>query len=102
MVKLLAHQGYDVLAADTADEGLRIAGERQPDLIISDVKPASGPGGQFEAEVLAKLPGTRLVCMAGKNDARRSAVLDPSRTVYLEKPLSSPRLAAVVEAMLEA
>jgi signal transduction histidine kinase/CheY-like chemotaxis protein len=101
VVKLLAHQGYDVLAADTADEGLCIAEDRRPDLIISDVKPASGPGGQFEAEVLARLPGTRLVCMARRNDARRAAVLDPSRTVYLEKPLSSPRLAAVVEAMLE-
>ncbi len=101
VVKLLAHQGYRVLEADTAEDGLGIA-EREPvDLIISDVISHSAPGGWFEAEAMAARPGARVICLAGRADPRRAAALDPARTVYLEKPLSSPRLAAVVQAMLE-
>jgi two-component system cell cycle response regulator DivK len=88
---VLRHCGYDVFEATTGEEGVRIAGEVSPDLILMDLQLPGIDG----AEALRRIrsdPATRIVpavavtAFAMPEDRRRAFA--SGFNGYVEKPIS--------------
>jgi len=48
---LLSHEGFDVITASNGNDGIKLAAERIPDLIILDVMMPEKDGGQIGREL---------------------------------------------------
>lgn len=100
---ILKMEGYDVLAAANGREGLALARERHPDLIVCDVMmPELDGHGVLEAiraeESLAHTPFIFLTARGEKQDLR--AGMNMGADDYLTKPVNASDLIAAVEARL--
>jgi two-component system cell cycle response regulator DivK len=88
---VLSHAGYEVLEASNAEEGIALALERTPNLVLMDVQ-LPGMDGLKAVTVLknddrtAMLPVVAVTAFAMKDD--RSRALDAGFDGYLEKPIS--------------
>jgi two-component system cell cycle response regulator DivK len=90
--ELLRSSGYFVLQARSAEEGLRLAREERPDLILMDVR-LPGMDGLAAVKVLKRDPGTRRIpavamtaqAMRGDEEAARTAGFD----AYVTKPIDT-------------
>lgn len=90
--ELLKSSGYFVLQARSAEEGLRMAREERPDLILMDVR-LPGMDGLAAVKVLKRDPETRSIptvamtaqAMRGDEEAARSAGFD----AYVTKPIDT-------------
>ncbi|HEX9108022.1 MAG TPA: response regulator [Longimicrobiales bacterium] len=95
---VLEHFGYRVSTASTADEALRYARDRRPDLIVMDIMMPDMDGVEA-IEHLAADPRTAqipVIAYTAYRDVYRDR-LDRSRFVEtLEKPAGPARLLAVV------
>ena len=100
---VLDHNGYDVLEAGTAEDGLVLARERRPQLVLMDV----GLPGMDGVEALVRLradpatagiPVAALTAFAMKDDRDRfgAAGFD----AYVEKPVDIRALPGQVAALL--
>lgn len=101
---LLQPHGYEVMTALTLSEGLRIARERLPALIISDVGMNEGNGFDFIREVKAD-PALRhipfiFVSATHWNDASRQLGLELGAVRYLLRPMEPALLLAEIEASM--
>ncbi|TMQ16939.1 MAG: response regulator [Candidatus Rokuibacteriota bacterium] len=100
---VLAHQGYQVLEAESGEQGLQLAGERRPALILMDIHLPGIDG----IETLRRLRGdaaTRaipvLAVTASAMTHDRQKILAAGFDGYQSKPISvRPFLAAVREAL---
>ena len=88
---VLAHGGYEVVAAGTGEEGVRLAAEADPDLILMDLQLPGIDG----AEALLRIRATKrgagvpvLAVTAFAMDADRDRALDSGFDGYLQKPIS--------------
>ena len=88
---VLGHEGYVVLEAKTAEQGLELARKQQPAVILLDIQLPGGMDG-FEAVKLLKhdertssIPVVAVTAFAMKDDRQR--VLDAGFDGYLEKPV---------------
>jgi two-component system cell cycle response regulator DivK len=87
---LLSHAGYEVLQAESAAEGLVLARERQPALILMDIQ-LPGMDGLEATRIIKADPATRDIkvvaltafAMAGDEARIRAAGCDG----YLAKPI---------------
>jgi two-component system cell cycle response regulator DivK len=101
--KLLRGAGHEVLSADTAEAGLRLAGERTPDLILMDLGLPDMDGWQALERLRAE-PGTadiRVIAftahaMAGDRDR----VLEAGFDGYISKPIEFATFADSVDELL--
>jgi CheY-like chemotaxis protein len=90
LAKVLADMGHDVEAAATAEAGLQLARERQPDLVICDIALQSEMNGYGVARTIklnTRLASTFLVALSGNSsqeDRERSASAGFDR--HLAKP----------------
>jgi two-component system, cell cycle response regulator DivK len=100
---VLDHNGYDVLEAGTAEDGLVLARERRPQLVLMDV----GLPGMDGVEALVRLradpatagiPVAALTAFAMKDDRER--FLAAGFDAYLEKPLDVRTFPREVERLL--
>jgi len=106
--QLIAHmleaQGYDVLAAETPKDAVRLAVEQSDkiSLLISDLVMPEMSGGVLAKEVAGIVPGVRVLLMSGYTDdaVSRSGSLAPGAE-YLEKPFGAEELAAKVRETLD-
>lgn len=87
---LLEYAGYRVLAADNAPEGIALARERRPDLILMDIQLPGMDG--LEATRILKADGTlrvipivALTAFAMRGDEEK--VLAAGCDAYLAKPI---------------
>jgi len=101
---VLEFAGFEVLDAGTGEEGLRVAGQRPPDLVLMDLQLPGIDG----TETLRRLrddildPAVPVVAvtalaMAEDREAAAAAGFDG----YIEKPISVRSLPGQVEAFLE-
>jgi two-component system cell cycle response regulator DivK len=87
---VLNHQGYDTLEAANAEDGLALARDRRPDLVLMDVQ-LPGMDGVQALERLRSDPETRdipviaITAFAMKDDRERFLAAGFDR--YLAKPL---------------
>jgi two-component system cell cycle response regulator DivK len=101
--ELLKSSGYVVLQARSAEEGLLMAREQRPDLILMDVR-LPGMDGLTAVRVLKKDPDTRPIptvamtaqAMRGDEEAARTAGFD----AYVTKPIDTRALPHTVARLL--
>ena len=85
---LLVPMGFTILTAGDGDEGLRVALEERPDLILCDV---SMPGKLSGWDVAAQLrdhlgPAVRIVMVSGETEAIASGRDGPANDLFITKP----------------
>lgn len=101
--ELLKSSGYAVLQSRSAEEGLRVAREQRPDLILMDVR-LPGMDGLAAVRVLKQDPETRTIpavamtaqAMRGDEEAARDAGFD----AYVTKPIDTRAFPRVVARLL--
>lgn len=96
----LKREGYAVLTASRGDDGLKIAREKQPDLIVLDVM-LPGIDGMQVCRLLRRdmqVPIIMLTALGGEGD--RVAGLDTGADDYVPKPFGMRELMARVRALL--
>jgi len=100
---VLQFAGFDVVAASSAEQGVAMAIERPPDLVLMDLQ-LPGMDGTEALRQLRDSPRTRSVpvvavtAFAMKDDRERA--LDAGFDGYLEKPISVQALPAQVRSFL--
>jgi DNA-binding response OmpR family regulator len=96
----LKREGYTVLTANRGDDGLKLAREQQPDLILLDVM-LPGIDGIQVCRMLRRdsdVPIIMLTALGGESD--RVAGLDTGADDYMPKPFGMRELMARVRALL--
>jgi DNA-binding response OmpR family regulator len=96
----LKREGYRVLTATRGDDGLRLAREQQPDLILLDLM-LPGIDGIQVCRMLRRdtsVPIIMLTALGGESD--RVAGLDTGADDYIAKPFGMRELMARVRALL--
>jgi hypothetical protein len=101
--RILARNGYRVLAAATGAEAIRLAAEHEGDihLLLTDVVMPQMPGKEVAEQVLARRSDIRVLYMSGYAEPVLGArgTLEPGVTL-LEKPFNQPVLLARVREVL--
>ena len=100
---VLRGAGHEVRTTGNGDEALVLAGELQPELVISDWMLGSWTDGIALIEGLrAGSPRLAAILMTGYPTARLRAWADPKRGLgFLEKPFSLSDFRALVQEVLE-
>lgn len=96
----LKREGYTVVTASRGDDGLRLAREQKPDLILLDVM-LPGIDGIQVCRMLRRdsdVPIIMLTALGGESD--RVAGLDTGADDYIAKPFGMRELMARVRALL--
>jgi response regulator RpfG family c-di-GMP phosphodiesterase len=100
---LAGGQGWDVKAAGDAREGLRLAREFKPDLIISDYYMPEIDGFEFCRQVKEDpaLQSILFMLLTGETEvSKKVSGLDQGADDYMEKPFSAHLLVSKVKALL--
>jgi CheY-like chemotaxis protein len=88
--RLMTNEGYDVHFADNGVEGLRIANDQKPDVIICDIAMPEMNGFEVLAKIkqipaLASKPFMFLSAKITKEDEQKGLAV--GATAYLKKPM---------------
>ncbi len=100
---VLDHCGYQVVAATTGEDGARLAGEVEPDLILMDLQLPGIDGAEALRRTRSTAQGVRvpvLAVTAFAMDADRSRALDCGFDGYVQKPLNVRDLLRLVRDIL--
>lgn len=99
--RVLQGEGYAVDLAATGAEGLTAATERSYDLIVLDLMLPDVSGAVVLAELLDRLPGSRIVVLSAVPEiGTRVHVLDAGALDFLPKPFVTAELLARVRVRL--
>ncbi|HEX6249268.1 MAG TPA: response regulator [Nocardioidaceae bacterium] len=88
---VLVHSGYDVVEATTGEDGVRLAGETSPDLILMDLQLPGIDGAEALRRIRAgedtpRVPVVAVTAFAMDDDRQRA--FDAGFNGYIEKPIS--------------
>lgn len=98
---ILEFEGYEVIVAETGNEGLQAIGRKQPDCIILDLMLPDLSGYQLCAEVRRRKLNTPILMLTAKaQDYDKIRGLEVGADDYLTKPFSVGELLARVMALL--
>jgi two-component system NtrC family sensor kinase len=100
---LVAPDGHVVAAARTGEQGLRLARERNFDLVIADGRLSAGPDRRFVAAFLDEHPDwrERLIVAGAPRVSQSGADGDPTPAYTIPKPLQVRDLRQLVTRLLE-
>jgi DNA-binding response OmpR family regulator len=98
--KVLADQGYDVMAVATAMEGLQTVVKASPDLVVLDMGLPDLDGSELLKMIRAVSDVPVVVATARSEDRDVVRTLDAGADDYLVKPFSHEQLLARVRAVL--
>ena len=101
---LLTFKGYEIIEAVTGEEGVGLAQERRPNLILMDIRLPGIDGiqalGRLRAEVATQ--GIPVMAMtASVMSVDRQRVLDAGFDAFQSKPIKIKDFVAAVEQLLE-
>jgi two-component system cell cycle response regulator DivK len=101
---LLTAKGHEIIEAETGEEGVRLAQERRPSLVLMDIRLPGIDGiqalGRLRAEVATrKIPVMAMTASVMSGD--RQKVLDAGFDAFQSKPLKIRDFVAAVEQLLE-
>src|SRR3954466_5993311 len=99
----LRDEGHEFRIASNADDAITFIGERQPSLVIMDVRMPGRDGLAALQEIRSLFPGVYVVIMTAYGTSQTS--IDAIRTGafdYLTKPLDLDRLRTVIDKALAA
>ena len=99
---VLAHKGYDVIEAETGEDGVRLAKERRPRLILMDIQ-LPGIDGIEALRRLRADDTTRAIPIiavtASALDRDRQKIMAAGFDGYQAKPLNVKAFMAAIEAV---
>ena len=100
---LLTVKGYEIIEAETGEEGVRLAQERRPGLVLMDIRLPGIDGiqalGRLRAEVVTReIPVMAMTASVMAGDRQR--VLDAGFDAFQSKPLQIRDFVAAVEQLL--
>jgi CheY-like chemotaxis protein len=100
---VLAYHGFDVIEAEDGEQGIRLARERQPALILLDMQMPVLDGFAATAQLkgdpqTSKIKIIAVTSFAMKGDRERILALGVDD--YLAKPIDTRQLPAVVKSVL--
>jgi DNA-binding response OmpR family regulator len=99
--KNLRFEGYDVVTASDGEEGLRLAFDAQPDLIVLDLMLPKLNGFEICRAVRKKDPAVAILLLTAKTmEADKITGLDLGADDYVTKPFSVKELLARVRALV--
>jgi two-component system cell cycle response regulator DivK len=101
---VLQHAGYDVIAASSGEQGVALAKERVPDLVLMDLQLPTMDGTQAlrmlrDDPLTREIPVVAVTAFAMKDDRERA--LDAGFDSYIEKPISVRTLPDQVRGFLD-
>jgi len=101
---LLRFKGYEIIEAETGEEGVGLAQERHPSLILMDIRLPGIDGIQalerLRAEVATRgIPVMAMTASVMSGDRQR--VLDAGFDAFQSKPIKIKDFVAAVEQLLE-
>jgi two-component system, cell cycle response regulator DivK len=101
---LLAFKGYEIIEAETGEEGVGLAQERRPSLILMDIRLPGIDGIQaldrLRVEVATRgIPVMAMTASVMSGDRQR--VLDAGFDAFQSKPIKIKDFVAAVEQLLE-
>jgi two-component system KDP operon response regulator KdpE len=96
----LEASGYHALRAGSAAEGLRLAAERSPALVLLDLGMPDGDGKLVIPRLRAFTQAPVIVLSARDQEAEKVAALDAGADDYVEKPFALGELLARIRAAL--
>ena len=101
---VLQVKGYTTLEAGTAEDGIKLAGEHKPDLILMDIH-LPGMNGIEALGVLRADPATATIPViavtASVMQQDRKLITDAGFDGYVGKPINLKEFLGAVQAMLE-
>jgi PAS domain S-box-containing protein len=104
VARILRHEGFTVLEAETGAAGLALAFEAQPDLVLLDVRLPDVSGFEVCRRLKedSRTAATPVVQISASftDSASRARGLEGGADAYLTHPIDAPVLAATVRAML--
>jgi DNA-binding response OmpR family regulator len=103
LVSKLNAQGYDVVVARDAVQGVPLARTERPSILLLDIGLPGGDGYLVLKRLQALLPlaGLPVIAMSGRSAATdRNRMLEAGASDYFEKPLDYPLLLARVAEIL--
>jgi len=92
--------GYEPLRATTAAEGLRLAAERSPALVLLDLGLPDGDGKAAIPRLRGFTEAPVVILSARDQEAEKVAALDAGADDYVEKPFALGELLARIRAAL--
>jgi two-component system, cell cycle response regulator DivK len=100
---VLAHRGYRVAEAETGEDGVRLAGELRPDLVLMDIQ-LTGMNGLEALRQLRSDPATReipvMAVSASAMTHDRQKIMAAGFDGYQSKPISVRPFVEAVEQLL--
>jgi CheY-like chemotaxis protein len=100
---VLAHRGYRIAEAETGEDGVRLAGELRPDLILMDIQ-LPGISGIDALRLLREADDTRhipvMAVTASAMTTDRQRIMAAGFDSYQSKPISVRAFVEAVEQLL--
>ncbi len=100
---LLTHEGYNVRAAERAEDALRMLADFRPELVLADIRMPGMDGLEMTRRIKADplTSKVRVVALtASAMDSDREKALDAGCEDYISKPIDSASLASRVRELL--
>lgn len=87
--RMLIRAGYEVITAADGEEGLRLALENKPDLVILDMMlpKLSGPEVLQRLRLNASSKSTPVIVLTSLSESNRQKLLSEGASLYFEKSL---------------
>jgi CheY-like chemotaxis protein len=104
LAELLRLKGYEVVTSSNAEQGLQVAGQERPDLIITDIVMPGKSGLHLIQRVRGDetISATPIVVITGCGPAILVEAESAGADCCIEKPIEVEPLFAVVERLIEA
>ena len=101
---VLTFKGYEIIEAETGEEGVRLAQERHPSLILMDIRLPGIDGIEALRRLRAEQATRRIPIMAmtaSVMTADRQKITDAGFDAFQSKPLKVSDFVAAVERLLD-
>jgi CheY-like chemotaxis protein len=101
---VLKFKGYEVIEAETGEEGVRLALERRPSLVLMDIRLPGIDGVEALRRIRADVTTRAIPIMAITASVMtedRQKIMDAGFDAYQSKPLNVKDFVAAVEQLLE-
>ncbi len=99
---LLKREGFEIASALTGAEGLELFDERQPDLVLVDVRMPKMDGVEVLEAVRERSPATPVVLMTAQASLQSAIrAVNLGATHYVQKPFENEELVAILRRSLD-
>lgn len=98
---VLRPSGYEVLTAESGEQGLELAEQNQPDLIVSDIKMPGMSGLDLTRAIKARLPHTPIILITAEGSEQiAQQALRAGATDYFIKPFDPEEMLYAIQRAL--